>query len=85
MTIRDNLRLAAELADQLRADTEALPLDHPLRQWIAAYDAVEARRQDAEAREAAAERAAHDAEDAAHDARIADLRRRLAALEGRIR
>ena len=78
MTIRDNLRLAAELADQLRADTEALPLDHPLRQWIAAYDAVEARRQDAEAREAAAERAAHDA-------RIANLRRRLDAVERKLR
>ena len=85
MTIRDNLRLAAELADQLRADTEALPLDHPLRRWLAAYDAVEARRQADEAREAADARAAYDAESAAHDARIANLRRRLAAIEEKIR
>ena len=85
MTIRDNLRLAAELADQLRAEIEALPLDHPMRQWLSAYDAVEARRQEAEAREAAAERAAYEAEDAAHDARIADFRRRLAAIEGKLR
>ncbi len=85
MTIRDNLRLSAELADQLRADTEALPLDHPLRRWIAAYDAAMARRQEAEAREAAAERAAQDAEDAARDARLADLRRRLDAVERKLR
>ena len=85
MTIRDNLRLSAELADQLRADTEALPLDHPLRQWLAAYDAAMARRLEAEASEAAAERAAYEAEDAARDARLANLRRRLDAVERKLR
>ena len=74
MTVRDSLRLAAELADQLRADIEALPADHPMRRWLAAHDAAEARRQDAQARVAAAERAA-DA------ARTAELRRRIEALE----
>ena len=74
MTVRDSLRLAAELADQLRADIEALPADHPMRRELARHDAAEARRQDAEARVAAAERAA-DA------ARTAELRRRIEALE----
>ena len=71
MTPHEIQALAAELADQLRADPEELPLDHPLRQWLAAYDA--------------AERAAQDAEDAARDARIANLRRRLAVIEGKLR
>ena len=52
MTRREIQDLAAELADQLRADIEALPADHPMRRWLAAHDAAEARRQDAQARAA---------------------------------
>ena len=78
MSTRDNQRLAATLADQLRRDIEALPPDHPMRRLAAPTDATIARRQ-------AAERAAEAAENAAHDARIADFRRRLAAIEGKLR
>ena len=85
MTRRELQDLAAELADQLRADIEALPADHPMRRWLARHDAAEDRRLAAEARVAAEAWAARQAESSAHDARIADLRRRLAALEGRIR
>jgi hypothetical protein len=74
MMRREIQGLAAELAAGMRAEIEALPADHPMRRWLAAHDAAEARRQAAEARVAAAERAA-DA------ARTAELRRRIEALE----
>ena len=74
MTPRELQDLAAELADQLRAEIEAMPPDHDMRRWLARHDAAEDRRLAAEARVAAAERAA-DA------ARTAELRRRIEALE----
>ena len=85
MTPRELQDLARELAARMRAEIEELPVDHPMRRWLAAHDAAEARRLAAEARVAAEAWAARQAESSAHDARIADLRRRLAALEGRIR
>ena len=74
MTPRELQDLARELAARMRAEIEELPVDHPMRRWLARHDAAEDRRLAAEARVAAAERAA-DA------ARTAELRRRIEALE----
>ena len=80
MAIRDNHRLARDLAARLRAEIESLPPGHPAHRELARHDAAEARREAAERAEAE-ERAAFAAESAAADARSADLRRRVAELE----